>query len=321
MNLSIIIPVYNVSGYIQRCLESILSQACKLIEIIIVDDCSRDKSIEIARFIVAKYSNAHVKILVHDKNGGLSAARNTGLRAAKGKYIWFIDSDDYIVDNCIKDLLDYLSVRDADIIQFDYICHKKEKEIRIERWDEYRTGNFTGIDCIVNGDNFTAWSNFYLKDFLDINHLSFTEGLLHEDGEFNMRAFTMANKVNYYKKILYNYDCTRDGSIMNTMNLNRPLSYLYYTDTFFSMIEDSIIKGDAIRVVSRIPFAAFQNAFSYASLLTKSDKKYFYNYIMEHKKKYVKLILLYPNRKYLFEILFVLFCPSLLSSLMSNLKK
>ena len=87
MNLSIIIPVYNVSGYIQRCLESILSQACKLIEIIIVDDCSRDKSIEIARFIVAKYSNAHVKILVHDKNGGLSAARNTGLRAAKGKYI------------------------------------------------------------------------------------------------------------------------------------------------------------------------------------------------------------------------------------------
>ena len=103
--LSIIIPVYNVASYIKRCLESVLFQDHVLldIELIIVDDCGQDQSMDIVRQIVAGYHGPVLcKVLHHDKNLGLSAARNTGLKAATGDYVLFVDSDDYLLPNSIS---------------------------------------------------------------------------------------------------------------------------------------------------------------------------------------------------------------------------
>lgn len=97
MKVSIIIPVYNVSKYIKRCLKSVLGQTWKDLEIILVDDCTPDDSMDIVRGILETSSRSDiVTILKHEKNRGLSAARNTGIRQATGNYLYFLDSDDYL---------------------------------------------------------------------------------------------------------------------------------------------------------------------------------------------------------------------------------
>lgn len=107
MKVSIIIPVYNVSKYIERCLKSVLGQTWKDLEIILVDDCTPDDSMDIVRGILETSSRSDiVTILKHEKNRGLSAARNTGIRQATGNYLYFLDSDDYLPANGIELLAD-----------------------------------------------------------------------------------------------------------------------------------------------------------------------------------------------------------------------
>lgn len=109
MKLSIIIPIYGVEKYIEKCILSCVNQKGLKIgtdfEIICVNDGTKDKSAKIAKYIASKYEGITV---IDQKNQGLSAARNTGLYAAKGEYIWYVDSDDYIKENCLRDLCDKL---------------------------------------------------------------------------------------------------------------------------------------------------------------------------------------------------------------------
>ena len=118
IKLSIILPVYNVEGYINQCLESILPQLDNNTELIIVDDCSPDRSIDICEDATEGISNVCIKR--RDKNGGLSAARNTGIEEAKGEYIWFVDSDDYIENNAVSVLLKSIEGPKVDMVQFNH---------------------------------------------------------------------------------------------------------------------------------------------------------------------------------------------------------
>ena len=118
LKLSIILPVYNVENYINRCLESILPQLDDNTELIIVDDCSPDKSVDICEDATEGLSNVRIKR--RSKNGGLSAARNTGIEEAKGEYIWFVDSDDYIESNAVSVLLKSIKGSKIDIVQFNH---------------------------------------------------------------------------------------------------------------------------------------------------------------------------------------------------------
>ena len=117
MRLSIIIPAYNVDQYLDRCIESCESQDIHQndYEIIIVNDGSCDKSLNIANALANKYSNVNV---ISQENQGLSIARNTGMTLAKGNYIWFVDSDDYIVKNCVGSVLALCEKNDLDIPSF-----------------------------------------------------------------------------------------------------------------------------------------------------------------------------------------------------------
>ena len=106
--VSIIIPVFRISGYIQRCIESVINQTYKDIECIIVDDGTQDDSIEKCEKLIKEYKGPIIfKIIHHEVNRGLSAARNTGTDAATGKYLYYLDSDDYISSNCIEKLVSY----------------------------------------------------------------------------------------------------------------------------------------------------------------------------------------------------------------------
>ena len=122
LSISIIIPVYNVAEYIAECVQSVMRQSYKgAIECIIVDDCSPDDSISVAEQLITNYKGPiSFHVLHHDHNRGLSAARNTGMKVAKGDYIYFLDSDDYISDDCIEKLASPLQKRDYDMIIGDY---------------------------------------------------------------------------------------------------------------------------------------------------------------------------------------------------------
>ena len=119
--ISIIIPIYNVAEYITECLQSVMRQTYKgEIECILVDDCGKDKSISVAEQLISDYKGQiEFRILHHEHNRGLSAARNTGTDAATGDYIYYLDSDDYISDDCIEVLTQPLEVCEYDMVLGD----------------------------------------------------------------------------------------------------------------------------------------------------------------------------------------------------------
>ncbi len=127
MKISVIIPVYKVEPYVRRCLESVSQQSCEgfQIECIVVDDCSPDNSMDIAESVFRENSNKDVEFVVlhHDQNKGLCEARNTGIRAATGDYLFFIDSDDCIMENTFKDFMRYaIDYPDIDVFMGSSLC-------------------------------------------------------------------------------------------------------------------------------------------------------------------------------------------------------
>jgi glycosyltransferase involved in cell wall biosynthesis len=155
--VSVIVPVYNVENYLEECLNSIVSQTVKDIEVIIVNDASPDNSETIIRRYLTKYSNfIYIK---HEKNLGINAARNTGLSSAQGKYILFIDSDDYIVPTMIEKMLVKAEENDLDVVMCVYlVAFKNNKFI-------YNNSLFKSIDYDEILDGYSAFRNYLLTSF------------------------------------------------------------------------------------------------------------------------------------------------------------
>lgn len=201
MKISLVIPVYNVEKYVEKCLRSCLDQdiSYEEYEIIIINDGTKDNSLEIVERIAKDYSNVSI---ISQKNAGLSAARNKGLSLAKGEYVWFIDSDDWIksqslrkiTDFCIENSLDALSISAANVIGDS-----------IERRSNYKSNDiFNGKDVLKMGViNVSAPFTIYKRDYLIENKLFFTEGIFHEDSEFTPRAYYYLNKISFLDDICY----------------------------------------------------------------------------------------------------------------------
>lgn len=220
MILSIIIPVYKVELYLEKCLYSCLNQDIPRedYEIIVVNDGSPDKSLQIAERIAAIETNI---VVISQENGGLSVARNTGLLRAKGKYVWFVDSDDWIEENCLGKILERLYETQPDFLQLQYrLVHDdnsydKEVYCTIE-------GVVNGIQQIDNGAvPVPAQFTIYSKSFLLRNNLVFYPGIFHEDCEFKPRALFLAERCASYDKVVYNYYQRTSGSITSQPNPKR----------------------------------------------------------------------------------------------------
>ena len=201
IRLSVIIPVYNVEKFIGKCLDSVEHQdlSAQDYEIIVVDDGSPDKSKEIAQKKAKQYTNIQV---VSRPNGGLSAARNTGLDYAKGEYIMFVDSDDWIAENCLTKLVEQCERQHLDMLQIcaanmiDGVPHRRFS------YDENR-GVKPGRDLMANGLTFCAPFSVYNKSFLTRFGLKFHPGIFHEDNEFTPRAYYFAERVGCTNDIIY----------------------------------------------------------------------------------------------------------------------
>lgn len=235
MILSLIIPVYNVEKYISRCLLSCVNQDISKddYEIIIINDGSTDKSIKIIERII--YNSINIS-LITQVNKGLSEARNAGLELAKGDYIWFIDSDDWIKENCLSQLCQSLS--NIDILALGYI----------ESYENESLNKNHLLDVNVNSGkelfmcNFFQNAQFYIyrKDFLIDNSLRFFPGIYHEDFEFTPKMLYYAEKVKVYKTPVY-YFFKRPNSITTSFNPKRAFDLIKVASSlneFHSFVDD-----------------------------------------------------------------------------------
>lgn len=218
VKFSIIVPVYNTEEYLERCIESILKQTFEDFEIILVNDGSTDNSKKIITDYQKQYPEK-IKV-VNKKNGGLSSARNKGVSKAKGEYILFVDSDDYIEKGLLKTL--NTKTKDCpDLIRFQI------KEIRDNKICMHRELPFE----TVKGDKAfkkiikyhyveTAWCYTYRREFYKKNKFSFSEGKYHEDFGLIPYVIMCASKVKSIGYVGYNY-VIRSGSIMTEVNYEK----------------------------------------------------------------------------------------------------
>ncbi len=232
--VSIVIPVYNVEVYLKKCMESVLNQTYSCIEIILVDDGSTDKSPNICERYMKQDSRVCV---IHQKNLGLSAARNRGVEASTGEYIMFVDSDDWIEFNTVELLMEKAKSTGYEIIAHSLYKYNngvdrlvlpddiKEYDVNVEKYQEYLYAS-----CLLNQSSFPYLFpqelrcgpemsypvlKLFRKDFLKRNNLVFPEGLKFcEDKVFELSVVKAAQNIYYINKPLYHY-VTRLGSLTN----------------------------------------------------------------------------------------------------------
>lgn len=221
LKVSIIVPIYNVEQYLCKCLDSLLNQdlSSEEYEIILVDDGSPDRCGEICDEYAGRYANIKV---VHRENGGLSAARNSGIEIAQGQYIQFVDSDDYMEPNVLGKLAKKMEIDHLDILRFNYQNVNEGYEI----FEPYKTSkhDLDFRDNVCNGMVFLterlgfgcyAWQFLIRRELLDGCH--FKEGIYFEDTEWTPRLLMKANRVTSTNLMVYNY-LMRVGSITQSVD-------------------------------------------------------------------------------------------------------
>lgn len=221
LKVSIIIPIYRVEPYIVRCIDSVLSQTYRDLEVILVDDCSPDSSMKLAKECVDKSQLSKDIIFVylyHDYNRGLSAARNTGVVAATGDYIYFLDSDDELFPNCISILVNSLQNEKYDFVIGNYMPINSKiplpkLELRDGVYYEKEIKELRSLDRWY----VMAWNKLCRRAFVLDNQLFFLEGLVHEDDLWSFQLACVAQSMYVCSDITYKY-YLRDSSITGSAN-------------------------------------------------------------------------------------------------------
>lgn len=224
--LSIVVPAYNVERELEKCIESCLKQDIpqESYEIIIVNDGATDNTLQVATDIAAKYECVSV---VNQKNMGLSGARNTGLKYAKGKYVWFIDSDDYIKPNVLGNMIKQADDNNLDCLffrlqrVFDDDCFRSEvDDYECVQPNVTRNVILSGRDAILQGYNpSSVCAILFNVEFLRKHRLQFMLGIYHEDAEFTYRMISKAQRIMFIADAPYLY-FTHAGTMTRSKNIN-----------------------------------------------------------------------------------------------------
>lgn len=209
---SFIVPVYNTSKYLKKCLDSLTEQTFKDFEIIIVNDGSTDNSKNVISEYKEKYNNIKV---INQKNQGLSMARNNGVKEAKGRYLIFVDSDDYVETNLLKEVDN--EIDDSEVLRFQVIMEDEDGG-NIKKYNEEPFSEMKGYDAFkyISKYHFVepAWCYVYKTDYYLKNKFSFKKDVYHEDFGLIPYVIYKARKVKSIDYVGYHY-VQRNGSIMN----------------------------------------------------------------------------------------------------------
>lgn len=222
--VSVIVPVYNVEVYIEKCLDSLVNQTLEEIEIIIVNDGTKDNSMKIVKKFQEKYPK---KIICLEKeNGGLSDARNYGIPYARGEYIAFLDSDDYVENNMYKDMYELAKKENSDMVECDFYWEYPNKT-KIDTGEIYHNKKE-----MLEKVRVVAWNKLIKREILEQTKVRFPVGYQYEDVEFTYKLVPYLEKISFLKNPGIHY-IQRDGSISNSQNER--------TKEIFDILEDVIV--------------------------------------------------------------------------------
>lgn len=254
MKFSIVVPVYNVEAYLDDCLTSLQAQDFADFEVVCVNDGSTDSSRELLSVWASKLPQMKV---VDRENGGLSAARNTGLAAAAGDYILFVDSDDWVEPT----LLSRLAAEAGGEDMLCFACRKSDSGATDTLLPEQSDGwSYYNRHALEHREVpfVCVWQRCYRREFLMENCLRFREGVLHEDNEFTPRACLKAKRIKVIPDVLYNYRI-RPGSIMTTRGLRSKESLITIGNELSALFaeEDGIDKTIVYQALTQCYQMAF----------------------------------------------------------------
>ena len=319
IKITVVVPVYNVEDYLEDCLKSLYEQTLQEIEIICVDDGSSDSSAKILHDFSKKDQRITV---VTQKNQGLSMARNSGLKVAKGEYVYFLDSDDYLDNSeALRKMYDAASFDDIDILSFNH------RTIEMEEKTYYRP---MAHNEVLDGKSYLmkngmwgvmVWLRLYKRSYLEKIHFEFKAGITSEDDEALPRLYNDAAKVKHIEDVLLVYR-RRENSIStsktsmrlidglvavvqayktlvlqeNEKNYNqylyqKLLEYLFilYEKTF--TVESSTVAKEKYELlVQELPFSHLERA------LIKNEEQYIYYHNIEKRSKKFKISVYYIRR-------------------------
>jgi len=306
IKLSIILPFYNVEKYMAACLNSLFEQDMPEdeYEVICIDDGSPDHS----RDIVEQYREKHANLvlLVHKENKGLGGARNTGIRAARGKYLWMVDSDDRIKPNCLKELIEICKENEPDVLMFNFekINAFGEKVERIEVFKN--SGVMVGkqyIHTFFKNDFIYhlgyVWRQIYRTDYLREKDLYFPEKVFWEDTVFMPKALFYADKVCSVDKICYQYrinPSSISGIYEKELRADMIFQFAFGAGKELLDFSKEIQKTDEEIAKNLYKKACWYiNSFLFRLLRTSSIQKKQFFQLVRSKRNTIKLLLPYMN--------------------------
>lgn len=227
-NVSVIIPVYNVCSFIDRCATSLMEQTLQNVEYIFVDDASPDNSISLLKKCIDKYPERKksVKIISHSINKGLPTARNTGMSVATGEYIFHCDSDDFIEPTMLEELYNIAIKKNADIVWCDWFLSLNKSE-RYMKQPEYFLP-FEAVRAMLSGAmKYNVWNKLVRRNLYVDNHISFPDNYGMGEDMTMIMLFSVAQNITYIPKAYYHYVKTNSSSLCQTYS-NRHLEELKY---------------------------------------------------------------------------------------------
>ena len=257
---SIIVPVYNVEKYLGKCLNSLVNQKNDNYEIIIVNDGSTDNS----QKIIDVYEKKYPKLIksFEKENGGLSSARNYGIDNSNGKYLLFVDSDDYVSDNYLEVLDDSVNINNPDILVFNYNVvngiYFKQKESYFDDIKNLKKRYLTG--------NPSAWNKLVKKDIIIKNNIRFMENVYYEDLATIPSLVCYTSNIYFIDDYLYYY-VIRDDSITNKKNFNTKM------DNIFEVLDNNY-KLLINEFKEEVEYLYIEHLLRYASLRYLEYKKF-----------------------------------------------
>lgn len=301
IDISVIVPVYNVEEYVEKCIQSIINQTFKNIEIILINDASTDNSYEIIKKYIG-YDN--IIIINNERNIGLSETRNKGIRIARGKYVSFIDSDDFIEKDFLYFLYKSINETNSDICVSSIIhwyCEDgKSKYINKMLYDDLHTiDNETAIrDFLLRKNIYNyACNKLYKRDLFLNNNIYFPKDRCYEDAYTMYKLLYNSNKICFSKKVTYFY-VQRPGSIMKQSFSQKDMDYIWAVDE----LEKFLKENNLFNKLQQEYYAYYSNSYCsrlkkiFLSKKVKKEKENLYylidslskNYKNISKNKYIK---------------------------------
>lgn len=317
--VSIVVPVYNVASYLDKCVKSIVQQSYKKLEVILVDDGSTDHSSEICDCWAMKDERIHV---IHKSNGGLSDARNVGFAITSGKYISFVDSDDWLDLSFIEKMLFTLKKEDADIVECGVVYLNEHNQVLRNRnisAKKFTIDRINALRLLIKEDGVyqTVWNKLYKRDVVE--NIFFENGRCNEDDFWTYQVFNRAKKIVVISDNLYFY-LQRGSSIMGEgYKLKRLDSLVARINRMeYFQKDNELANFTKARIFYDFMFH-FQSALEY---LEPSEQKIVTNYIINAMKDITKYTYKDSGVPKRYQIWFALFkrFPYLIAKIRNNLK-